>query len=209
MLQTHHHSASPLTVVGFYPSGDGFEGTVCAQTASEAKIRVLASQRYSDDGGDLSIACVMDETGHVIDDVPCSADVALLTNQEAVGALLDQASSVILQHGGHPLAADGSDCTLLRGYIEFLECVLLAAPQVFDDLSSLDLDGSIDVDEMLVEFETSSGVVVDIQPSVALAAIADLVLFGTFSSDALQVRELASIAGVALDLACQDAFADA
>src|SRR2546422_794155 len=85
--QPHVHA---LTVVGFFPNGDGYSGTVMADTPIDATVRVLAERRYCEDGGDLEVSCVLDaSTGDVVcDDV--GRPVQLLSDGDAISEVVSQ-----------------------------------------------------------------------------------------------------------------------
>lgn len=208
MFQTHCREVRPMTVVGFFPSGDGFEDTVHAKTAYEAKIRALAVQRYSEDGGDIGIVCVMDSSGNLLDEEPSSADIDLMTDHDAVENVLCQAAQVLPADDYTHEGATQSNSALLGAYVEFFQHVLNVASQVFENLACHGAGGPDLADEMIVEFESASGVVFDILPSKALAAVADLALSRDITAAGLQVKEMASVAGYGIDLACLDAFSD-
>ena len=185
MIQTSQANQN-LTVVGFRPNGDSFKGTVCGATPFEAKMGLLADFRYSEDGGDLSISCVLDtSTGRLLDQVGVSSEEDLFTEVEAVDTVLFHASQ-------------GGSRERIKAYLSFFEYVLTDLPEVFDGL----VGGSrVAGEDLAVQYEDLKGRTYEFLPSQALLALAEKAMKSDRSGASLQVKKMAERAGVALDRA--------
>lgn len=180
-----------LTVVGFFPSGEGFSDSVSARSPVEAKIRVLADCRYSGEGGDLAISCIIDDaTGSAVEVGKSFEGVSLLTEHDAIEEVLQR---IIMAGAPDSLAA----------YIEFFELLLDEAPGVFCDLAGRSADAN---EDRSVEFEDAMGESHVFVPSDALLKLADADLSHGFSVAATQLKLMVTRAGAALDWAIIDAF---
>lgn len=206
MFATTQTDLRSMTVVGFFPSGEGFSDTISVKTPFEAKIRAIAAHRYAEDGGDLDIVCVLDAvSGKVIDEQHCTADLDLMEEADAVETVLTEARALLLEEQSSSVLAV-SEGGLLAAQVEFLEYVLQEASEIFSSI----VPGSNNVsgEDMTVEFTSVSGVIHDLVPSEALLAVVSSVLAKTESVAAFQVREMVLAAGHAIDLACLDALCD-
>ncbi|MBK4738666.1 hypothetical protein [Noviherbaspirillum pedocola] len=185
MIQASHAKQN-LTVVGFRPDGASYRSTVMEATPFEAKMGLLADFRYAEDGGDLSISCVLDtSTGRLLDQVGVSSEEDLFDEVEAV--------DTVLAH-----AAQGGRRYRMKAYLSFFEFVLSDMPEVFVGL----VGGSREAGEDLaVQYEDVDGKVFEFLPSQALLVLAEKAMKTDRSGASLQVKKLAERAGVALDRA--------
>jgi hypothetical protein len=203
-VQPHVH---PLTVVGFFPNGDGYSGTVIADTPIDATVRVLAERRYCEDGGELEISCVLDASGAVVcGDV--GRPVRLLSSGAAIFEVVSQVRSDVPL--AQAFAARGiaavSDMDKINAYLELFELALDDAPHCFDRIGS-GLDGDQEDDRPLF-FTDSLGVEHEIVPADALKVLAEKALTSSWSVAAAQVAQMVSVARSSVNIACLDAVTD-
>lgn len=191
-----------LTVDGIYPNGDGYSATVQARSTFEAMIRVLADCRYSDDGGDLAVSRVCDvATGAVLDKDLIPAEIALLTEVEAIGQVLEQVAGSLLTAS----FADDSSSLTLRAYTEYFDLILSYAPHALSEVSGW--AGDLSEEEMTLEFEDSKGKVHEFEPAAALLVLVEVALQHGDSVAAMQAKSLATSARSSLNKAAFDALA--
>ncbi|WP_432263265.1 hypothetical protein [Cupriavidus sp. TMH.W2] len=196
-----------LTIVGNYPSGEAYSDTVQAGSSFEAMIRVLADRRYSDDGGDLEVSCIIDaQTGKVVDDRLLNAEHDLLTEVDAIEQVMEKVTALLptLSFGALDSVHAVSGYDHLLAYTEYFGLVLAEAPQAFDGLTHG--AGATSDEDMTLEFEDSQGLVHQFEPAVALLALAEAALQGGMTTAALQVKTLATVARSSLNLAALDAL---
>lgn len=199
-------SARDLTVVGFYASGTPFSGTVNAASPHEAKIHVLADRRYSEDGGDFCVSCVIDEaTGKVVDEDSSASETLLLSEVDAVENLLQQMKSIV-QDPKQIILPEGTCLQKVGAFIQFFDHLLADQPDVFSDLAG---GGRLIMDEdMEITFVDRKGAEHDFVPSEALGRLADLALQRQSSTAAVQLKSLVQAAGSNFDLAVHEAYGE-
>lgn len=199
-------STRDLTVVGFYASGAPFSGTVNAASPHEAKIYVLADRRYSEDGGDFCVSCVIDEaTGKVVDEDSSASETLLLSEVDAVEDLLQQVKSIV-QDPKLTLFPEDTCLQKVGAFIQFFDHLLADQPDVFTDLAS---GGKLIMDEdMEITFVDRKGAEHDFVPSDALGRLVDLALQRQSTTAAVQLKSLVQAAGANFDLAVHDAYGE-
>lgn len=202
-----HQQASrdlAFTVVGFYPSGEGFSDTIQATRADEAKIRVIAAQMYSEDGGDIEVSCVLDASGKVVDDAVLGA-ADILSESSALESLIQHLRREVAGPTEMMVACphDVVQTNKLNAYLELFELVLSDAPSALDTISI----GSSDYTEqdLTLQFIDSQGRDYQIVPAEALLALAQKSHELGWIPAASQIEELASKAGTAVSLAILEA----
>jgi hypothetical protein len=193
-----------FTVVGFYPSGEGFSDTIQATRADEAKIRVIAGQMYSEDGGDIEVSCVLDATGQVVDDAVLGA-ADILSETAALESLIEHLRFKIVGPAEvtDVRPDDVVQTNLLNAYLELFELVLSDAPYALELIEI----GSTDYTEqdLTLRFSDSQGRDYEIVPAEALLALAQKSHELGWIPAASQIEELASKAGVPVSLAILEA----
>lgn len=196
--QIQASNSRSLLISGLFPSGEPFSDVVQADTSYEAQIRVIAQCRYSDAGGDLAVTRLADaHTGAAVQDSLLSADQDLLSEVEAVEYVLHTVQNSLIKGC---TSAGGIRAEELYSYVEFFDLVLTQAPHAFDGLIS---GLKISSDEAItIDFEDSSGSVVELVPADALFALATVALEEGRVAAAYQVCAMASFTRVALSKAC-------
>ena len=193
-----------FTVVGFFPSGEGFSDTVLARLPEDAKIRVIAGLRYKDEGGDLEVSCVLDAAGKVVDED--SLDSFCIMNElEAMDTLVAQLREAF----PGPATSEGADVETidkLNAYLELIELVLSDSPHALDGVSA-GAAGYAEED-LTLQFIDSMGTQHEINPAQALSALAEKSLQLGWNPAAAQIEELALRAGSAVSLAIIHAICD-
>lgn len=193
-----------FTVVGFFPSGEGFSDTVLARLPEDAKIRVIAGLRYTDEGGDLEVSCVLDAAGKVVDED--SLDSFCIMNElEAMDSLVAQLREAF----PGPATRVGGDVETidkLNAYLELIELVLSDSPHALDGVSA----GAVGYaeEDLTLQFIDSMGTQHEINPAQALSALAEKSLQLGWNPAAAQIEELAFRAGSAVSLAIIHAICD-
>ena len=192
-----------FTVVGFFPSGEGFSDTVLARLPEDAKIRVIAGLRYTDEGGDLEVSCVLDAAGMVVEG---SLDSFCIMNElEAMDSLVAQLREAL----PGPATSDGTDVETidkLNAYLELIELVLSDSPHALDGVSA-GATGYAEED-LTLQFIDSMGTQHEINPAHALSALAEKSLQLGWNPAAAQIEELTFRAGSAVSLAIIHAICD-
>ena len=185
------------TVTGYFPSGESYSDTVVALSPIDARIRVIASLRYEEDGGDLSVSRVMDaSTGKVVEDGPLD----LPSESEALETLVFQL------RGSIPSLASSGETGTLNAYLELFELLLSDAPHALDGIAAGE-EGYAEED-LMMQFIDSSGADHTIVPAVALAALVQKSQELAWSPAAAQLAELAARARVAVSLSIIDALCE-
>ncbi|WP_049820942.1 hypothetical protein [Methylibium petroleiphilum] len=204
--QSHQSRDLAFTVVGFFPSGEGYSDTVLARDPEEAKIRVISDLRYSEEGGDLEVSCVLDAAGKVVEDSTADA-FDMLVESDALEILITHLRETI--PGPATSAADASEASeidMLNTYLELFELVLSDAPHALDGLT-IGADGYADED-LTLRFIDSMGADHEIIPAEALLHLARKSLQLGFGPAAAQIESLATRARSAVSLAVLEAICE-
>lgn len=194
-----------FTVVGFYPSGEGFSDTIRAPRADTAKIKAIAGQMYSEDGGDIEVSCVLDATGTVVDDVVLgAADIQseLSALESLLGQLRQQCTGLAEVMDGGP--EDMVQANQLNAYLEFVELVLIDAPHALETIN-IGSTGYTEQD-LALQFIDSQGREYRIVPAEALLALAQKSQELGWIPAASQIEELATKASRPVSLAIIEAL---
>ena len=204
--QQSHARDLAFTVVGFFPSGEPFSDSVVVSQPEEAKIRVVAGLRYAEEGGDLEVSCVIDETtGKVVDETPLES---FLPESFALDTLVTQLREAI----PGPALMPGLDVTAfgeidkLNAYLELFELVLSDAPHALDGIAG-GVEG-YDDEDLMMRFIDSMGVEHEIIPAEALMTLASTSRHLGWTPAAVQLEELARHARSAVSLAILESICE-
>lgn len=182
-----------FAVEGRYPGGRLYSDTMRARTAIEAMTQTLARQRYSVDGGDITVQRVIDtRTLEAPLQGEFSAALSLLSENEAMDAVVAKALTLLpvtLVPSG-TAKANHSPEYRLRVYAEYFDLLLRTRSGWFDGIQPGHAD-----DGHLLQFEDKRGVRSTFSPALALAELAEFILEQQVHLPALQVREFALLAG--------------
>ena len=204
-LQPHVHA---LTVVGFFPNGEGYSETVSADTPIDATVRVLAERRYCEDGGELEISCIVDASTGAVVPADLGCPVRLLPDGAAIFEVVSQVREIVPV--GQVGAARGisavSDLDTLNAYLELFELALDDAPRCFDRIGA-GRHGDQE-DDRAILFTDTFGVEHEIVPADALQVLASKALASGWSVAAAQVAQMAAVARSEVNIACMDAVAE-
>lgn len=203
-IDQHDRQGHSFTVVGFYPSGEGFSDTFHAAHATEAKIRAIAGQMYSESGGDIEVSCVLDSTGKVVDAEVLGVD-DILSESTALGALIQHLRLEITGPAEvmHVRSEDVASINQLNAYLELFELVLSDTPYA---LETLEIGSASYTDQDLtLHFFDTQGREYEVVPAEALLALVRKSHELGWIPAASQIEELAQKAGTAVSLAILEA----